>query len=218
VGIGDVLKKLFGGTGSLPAGERPFPAAPEAFGSSEPVDLGPPRSSVVGVSRKVEKRYFELSLTIEKAKASGDFRSAIAAARETYPLLPAFVRYCKREYKRFDIRHSHAVHTVGPLMAVLGVRAGIQEMRSTLEAIPDLQEWLPVVEQAERDLETVPAILAAVEREPGLVQSDLKKRIACGEGARPGQLAAWLEKAGRPVRVKKGASHLLYLAGHAPPR
>lgn len=166
-------------------------------------------------------RYFELSGEIEMGKRDRDYARAIRAARATYPILPAVVRQWKREYGRFDINTSHAVHTAPKLMAVMEDRDGIRELRTVLESMKELRDWLPSAEEAEADVEVVPQIVALVQSEPGILQSSLKSRLAGGADADAGSaasnLAAWLEKAGRIQRVKKGSSYQLYPAGYRIP-
>ena len=154
-------------------------------------------------------RYFELSAVIERAKADGDFVSAIRAARETYPLLPAVVWQMKKEYGRFDFRTSHAVDSARTLMAVMGDREGLQELREALSTVHELHDWLPVAEDAEADAGLVDAIVAAVATQPGLKQSELQSRLS-DNCRRLGTLAAWLEKGKRLRRVKQGSTYLLY--------
>jgi hypothetical protein len=154
-------------------------------------------------------RYFELSTIIERSKADGDFVSAIHAARETYPLMPAVVAQIKKEYGRFDLRSSHAIHSASTLMAVMGDRQGIRELREALSATDELKDWLPAAEDAEADAALVEAIVAAVAAQPGLKQSDLKGRVS-DDGRRLGTLAAWLEKGKRLRRVNEGPTYLLY--------
>ena len=201
LGIGDIGARDPGlhGAGSRDAGAR------------DTSDRGgDPNGDVVA-------RYFELSMAIERGKADRDYRAAVHAARDTYPLLPAVVRAIRREYGHFDIATSHAVHTAPTLMAVLEDADGIRELRAALEGVRELRDWLPAAEQAEDDLALVPGIMAAVGKEPGLVQSTLKTRLGLADGSRASQLAAWLEKAGRLYRVKKGSSYQLYPAGYVIP-
>lgn len=168
-------------------------------------------------ARDVVARYFELSATIERGKADRDFPAAVRAARETYPLLSAFVRRWKRESGDFGISTSHAVHTAPTLMAVLEDADGIRELRAALEATGELRAWLPAADRAEEDLALVPRIMAVASEEPGVVQSTLKTRLGLTDGIRLSQLAAWLDKGGRIYRVKQGASYRLYPAGYVMP-
>lgn len=171
---------------------------------------------VVGIRRvDVSARYLELSAEIERSKADGDYGRAIRAARDTFVILPDFVHQWVREYGAFDIVTSHAVHTGGTLMAVMGDRDGIRELRSVLQLIPELRGFLPVAEEAEIDANLVDGILTAVSTFPGLVQMELKLHVEPADGRRLSTLAAWLEKGGRIRRVKGRTSYRLYPLGHA---
>lgn len=160
------------------------------------------------------RRYFELGTIIERARADGDFLRAIRAARDTYPLMPAVVRQMKKEYGSFDVRTSHAVHTASTLMAVMGDRKGIQELREALSTTRELRDWLPAVDDAEADAVSVERILAAVAARPGLSQSELKNCVGSDDGRRLSTLAAWLEKGKRLQRVKQRSTYLLYPPDH----
>jgi hypothetical protein len=162
-------------------------------------------------------RYFELSTAIERGKVDRDFRAAIRAARDTYPLLPGFVRQWKREYGKFDINTSHAVHTAPRLMAIMEDADGIRELRAALEGVEELKDWLAAATQAEDDLALVSRIMVAVAEHPGLLQSSLRTRLGLEDGSQPSQLAAGLEKGGRISRVRTGSSYKLYPAGYAIP-
>lgn len=177
-----------------------------------PKDRGPRTDRHTGTAAVT--RYFELSNRITGAKAEGDFAAAVHAARETYPLMPAVVAQMKAEYGRFDISTSHAVHTAGTLMAVIGDRQAIAELRQALDQTPELRGWLPYAEQAATDADLVDKIMAVVDVEPGVKQKDLKTRID-GDGPRLGILASSLEKGKRLQRVSQGSTFLLYPAGFA---
>jgi len=164
-----------------------------------------------GGASEVIGRYFTLSERIEKCKADRDYYGAIAAARETYSILPRFVEACTREYGRFDIVTSHAVHTASTLMAVTGDLAGISELRSVLQSIPELGGWIPIADQAARDADLVKGIIETVAAQPGLLQIDLRKSVANSDARRLSTLADWLEKAVRIKRVRKGSSYELFL-------
>ncbi len=172
-----------------------------------PKDRGPGTDRLTGAAAVT--RYFELSNRITGAKAEGDFAAAVHAARETYPLMPAVVAQMKAEYGRFDISTSHAVHTAGTLMAVIGDRQAIAELRQALDRTPELRGWLPFAEQAEVDADLVDRITALVNIEPGIKQKELKTRID-GDASRLGLLASRLEGGKRLQRVSQGSTFLLY--------
>jgi hypothetical protein len=214
------LKRLLGIAKNSVASMPPHltdakPTGPTA--SASPSSLGVSASSV-----DVMNRYFELSMEIEAGKRDRDFPRAIRAARATYQILPAVVTKWKREYGSFDIRTSHAVHTAPKLMAVMEVHEGLAELRTVLELLKELRGWLPAADEAEADVKMVPQIILLVGAEPGILQSALKSRVVSqtvseGAGSGASNLAAWLEKAGRIQRVKKGSSYQLYPAGYRIP-
>jgi hypothetical protein len=216
------FKRLLGLGGDAPPGAAPTASSnvrpSHAIPRAEPPDR---RATQDDASGDVVNRYFELSGEIETGKRDRDYARAIRAARATYPILPAVVRQWKREYGRFDINTSHAVHTAPKLMAVMEDCDGIRELRAVLESVDELREWLPSAEEAEADVEMVPQIMALIQAEPGILQSSLKTRLPADTemdgGSRASNLAAWLEKAGRIQRVKKGSSYQLYPDGYRIP-
>ena len=213
------FKRLFG-----LGGDAPRAAAPLTSSNARRVQSSPPVHGAGGWGNQEEaggdvvNRYFEFSAEIETGKRDRDYARAIRAARATYSILPAFVLQWKREYGRFDINTSHAIHTAPKLMAVMEDRDGIRELRAVLESVEDLRDWLPSAEEAEADVEVVPHIVALVQAEPGILQSSLKSRLPgdgdAEAGSEASSLATWLEKAGRIQRVKKGSSYRLYPAGY----
>jgi hypothetical protein len=207
----DFLKRLFGQPAvAPPAADTPLNPHTSARSSSG-YDASLDEMSMASrlADDAAMHRYFELSTVIERAKADGDFVRAIRAARETYPLMPAVVRQIKKEYGRFDLERSHAVHSAGTLMAVMGDRQGIQELREALSATHELHDWLDAAEDAEADAALVDAIVAAVAAQPGLKQNELKSRVS-DDGRRLSTLAAWLEKGKRLRRVRQGPTYVLY--------
>lgn len=210
----EFLRRLFG--------QDPVRPAPEAGPGQERMFIPTPNqnnpakdegSEAHGLTGEAAvRRYFELSNLIMEAKTKGDFTAAVRAARETYPLMPAVVRQMKKEYGSFDISTSHAVHTAGTLMAVIGDRQAIAELRRTLDRTPELRAWIPSAEEAAVDAGLVDKITALVNAEPGIKQKELKSRID-HDGRRLGILASWLEKGKRLQRVNNGSTFLLYPQG-----
>lgn len=190
----DLLKRLFT---SVPESESAPVTDERDFGSHDD-------------NSETVRRYFELSVAIEQHKRDGNFAAAIFAARQTYGLLAVFVR----DMPDAATLRSHAVHTAPTLMAVVEDREAIDDLRRTLEGIPELRDWLEWADAAEDDLRLVQAIMKEVTVAPGLIQTTLKSRLGLAEGNRIGQLASWLEKGKRIRRVRKGSSYRLYPFDH----
>jgi len=207
----DFLKRMFRQSGLAPT-LKPQPS--QSRPSSRPPSQNCTASNKVLeeselVGAAAVDRYFELSNVIVGSKADGDFETAVRAARQTYPLMPAVVRQMKSEFGSFDISTSHAVHTAGTLMAVIGDRQGVSELREALQITPELRGWLPFADEAQSDADLVDKIIAAVTAQPGLRQKDLKTKID-GDSRKLGLLASWLEKGRRLQRVRQGSTFLLY--------
>lgn len=176
----------------------------------------PPRGIPSANREELTRRYCELSGEIERAKRNGDYKTAIIAARETFPLLTVVVAATIQEYGKWDITTSHAVHTASTLMAVEEDRTAIAELRAALQAIPGLSDWLLVVDAAEEDAGIVARVKAAIRARPGVHQAELKKVTGLSDGGRIGQLVAYLERGGHIRRVRAGRTYELYAADYAP--
>lgn len=157
-------------------------------------------------------RYYELSTVIDNARADGDYQRAVRAARNTYVLMPAVVEEMKKQHGTFSIFVSPAFHTAPSLMAAIGDRQAIAELRKTLQATPELAQWLSLADQADADADLVEKIMAAVNSVPGLKQTELKKKIE-GDTSRLGFLTSRLENGGLLQRVNQGSTYLLYPRG-----
>jgi hypothetical protein len=166
---------------------------------------------------EVSKKYFALSEEIKRATSAGDFPAAVKAARETYDILAEVAREWMEEYGQVTIVTSYAVHTAPSLMAVLEDSDAIRHLRTTLEASKELNRWLPAADQAEEDLKLVKQLITAIRADPGLLQSELKKRLGLLNASRASQVVAWLEKGRRIFRVKKASTYQLYPSGFIVP-
>jgi hypothetical protein len=168
----DFLRRLFSGPSADPNARdnRRDEYEPSSYHSNPTVD-----------------RYFELLNIITTAKADHDYPRAIRAARDSFPLLAEVARDMRYgEDGEISIGSIPAIETGGAMMAVMGDRDAIAEMRAAVTAIPDLADWLPAVSGAEEDADLSEQILAAVAATPGLQQNKLKKVTGATDGRRVG--------------------------------
>jgi hypothetical protein len=166
----------------------------------------------LAAAKNPSQRYFSLHERIQSAHKARDYREVGRLARQTYDLLPTFVAAWKKEYGRWDIQTSLAVHTGGTVLAVLEDREGIQQLQRTLASVEDLKSWRPVGDAAAADLDLVTRIIRIVKATPGIRQSDVRKQLRDADGRRVSALASWLEKAGRLSRVRHGKDYALFIA------
>lgn len=160
-------------------------------------------------AKAVSQRYFALHEQIQAAQKARDYPQVARLARQTYQLLPGFVAACKREYGRWDIQSSVAVHMGGTILAVLQDEDGVRLLQQTLAAVEDLKPWRPVGDAAANDLTLVARIMGVVVAHPGVLQTALRDRLPDAEGRRLATLTTWLEKARRIRRVRTGKSYAL---------
>lgn len=177
--------------------------------------IGPPEPRVsagrmpLAEAKAVSQRYFALHEQIQAAHRARDYSKVASLSRQTYELLPTFVAACKREYGRWDIQSSVAVHTGGTVIAVLQDEDGVRLLQKALSTVDELEPWRPVGETAAVDLRLVGRIMTVVSEHPDVLQSALRDRLPDADARRLATLAAWLEKAGRIRRVRAGKSYEL---------
>lgn len=181
------------------------------LGKSSARDLGSPPAPRVSTGRmsiaeaqSVSQQYFALHEQIQAAQKKRDYSTVASLSRQTYELLPDFVAACKREYGRWDIRSSVAVHTGGTIMAVLQDEEGVRLLQQTLATVDELDPWRSVGESAAEDMRLVGRMMTVVSEHPGILQSALRDHLPDADTRRLATLATWLEKAGRVRRVRSG--------------
>lgn len=165
-------------------------------------------------AKAVSQQYFALHEQIQAAQKGRDYSRAATLIRQTYELLPSFVAACKREYGRWDIQSSVAVHTGGTILAVLQDEDGVRLLQRTLAAVDDLKPWRPIGDAAVNDLNLVVRIMDVVVSHPGMLQNALRDYLPDADRRRIAALATWLEKAGRIRRVRSGKTYELTVLGH----
>ena len=183
-----------------------FESIRRLFGASRDTDAEQNEGFYYHGSSQTVQKYFELSTAITRYKSDGDFAAAIAAARQTFVLLPEFVR----ETPDAPMLRSHAVHTAPILMAVMEDQAAIEDLQQTLQQIPELRNWLNEVDAALHALGAVRAMMKVVNDLPGVTQAAFKEQPGLSDGRLIARLATLLEKAKRVRRVRSGKSFKLF--------
>jgi hypothetical protein len=201
------LKRLFG----LQEGP-PRVTLLEQGNSQELANTSPHSANNSNMRSTGSDRYFDLLGAFSAAVKEQKYKAAIQLARESLREIPLFVTEWKNSYGSFDISSIPVLENGGTIMAVIGDREGIAEIRRTVESIPDLHGWLPTIEAHERDVVLVDAILKAIREHPGILQNEIKNAINAQEGGRPATLISWLEKARIICRQKSKKTYQLTLA------
>ena len=114
---------------------------------------------------------------VQEAISKRDYERAAGLVRENIRQVSAFVRSTQQEYGSFDISSIPAFEQGGTMLALVGDIEGLTEMREIVSSIPELDPWRSVVEQHEEDRRLFGAIMIAVEKNPGCLQTDLKELV-----------------------------------------
>jgi hypothetical protein len=121
------------------------------------------------------------------------------------------VRSIQQVYGSFDIRSIPALEQGGTMLALVGDDEGLKEMQDLVWSLPELKPWHSTVGRHEEDRRLFAAILIAIEKNPGCVQTDVKELIGAEDGRRVANLISWLAKAEKISRTKKGQTYAVTL-------
>lgn len=178
-----------------------FPRGPAIPGRRRP---DPDQEETAGADS-----YFDLMRELEEAVSKRDYPRAARIAREGVQLVPALLRRSPRHDGRTVIASIPPLEVGGTMLALAGDDGGLREMDRVVRSNPDLARWVSQVEQHLENRHLFAAIRAAVEEEPGCMQSGMKDRIGTSDGRRVSTLISWLEKAGQIRRTKSGKTYAL---------
>lgn len=203
------LRRLFGGA-SPRSGEAQ--GTPGATPTAAPVRVDPVRTSTSDHrARDSSDEYFSTMARMEAAIAERKYREASQLARQNIMQVPSFVRATKRQNGSFDIRSIPALEAGGTMLALTEDGDSLEEMKRTVESLPDLRHWKEKVAQHFDDLRLFRDVVAAVRNHPNCLQTSVKDLIGASDGRRVATIVGWLDKAGRIQRTKRGSTYTLAL-------
>lgn len=154
--------------------------------------------------------YFDLMHRATEARKRGDEVTALNCYKQSIPLLEGLMYDTKKELGNVGI-DVPAIETGATLMAAVGDREGLDELRVEILRVKGLQAWLEGVNSAIEDLALSNQIITLVSEKPGILQKNLYKEIPAAQ-QRLGNLCYWLERVGRIRREKSGSSNAIYVS------
>ncbi len=196
------LKRLLGSSKNPPAVMKLDPGSPE---SSSLSDLGGEQDG--GTTDDYYGTMGELQLAVSKR----EYERAARLARVNLRQLPALVESWKQEYGSFDIRSIPALEVGGTMLALFGDDEGLAEMSEVVNSHRDLQPWIETTKRHREDRRLFEAILQAVRKNPGCLQTDTKSLVGADDGRRVSTLISWLDKAGEIIREKQGRTYSIWV-------
>lgn len=163
--------------------------------------------------------YFRTRERMDSAIFCRQYDAAARFARENLDHIFDFVNDVILNRGRFDIPSVPALERGGTMLALADDLAGLQRMHEVVASIPPLASRIPAIEKhfRSRDLfRRIPDVLA--QRGPCL-QTEMKHLLGETDGHHVAQLLAWLEKAGRIRRERRGKTYRVTLppADRTPP-
>ena len=152
---------------------------------------------------------------MQTAISRHDFERAARLIHENLAYIPEWVRETREQYGSFDIPSIPSLQQGGKVLALLGDGDGLSRMHALVKGIPELERWTEGIEEHQYDLRLFQAIQKAVASHPHCLQTGVKELVGEADGRRVANLIAYLEKAGRIVRIREGRTHRLVCAGSA---
>jgi len=150
---------------------------------------------------------------IQEAISDRNYARAAVLTKENVEQIPALVRSTMREYTSFPIRSIPGLEAGGTMLALAGDRSGIEEMKRVTQSLPQLSHWTSGIDEHLEDMALFEAIEGAIRGNPGCLQPSVKTLVGVTDGRRVATLIAWLGKADRVTRRKKGSTYELFLPG-----
>ena len=150
---------------------------------------------------------------MQGAIARRDFEGAARLIHENLTYIPGLVKETCQQYGSFDIPSIPSLQQGGKVLALLGDGDGLSRMHEIVKGIPELERWAEKIEEHQYDLRLFQTILEAVASHPNCLQTDVKDLVDERNGHRVANLIAYLEKAGRIVRMREGRTYRLVSSG-----
>ncbi len=164
---------------------------------------------------EVSDSYFDTMSRMQAAISRHDFEGAARLIHENLAYIPEWVKETRQQYGSFDIPSIPSLQQGGKVLALLSDGAGLSRMHEIVKGVPELERWAEKIEEHQYDLRLFQAIQEAVGSHPHCLQTDVKDLVGESNGHRVANLIAYLEKAGRIVRIRQGRAHRLVCAGSA---
>jgi hypothetical protein len=160
--------------------------------------------------------YFVQLERLTSSISAKNYPKAAAAARASLPLLRDWLSDTCRNGQPLDISIL-ALSQGGTMMAIVGDRDGLRELRKLVQEFDHLEAYRKEAEEHFVDLDLFERLRKAIRSNPGIPQNRIKAELGLDEGRRASRLISYLEKSGEVRRAKNGKSFDLYIADASMP-
>ena len=209
-----IFKWLFGGSTTVDA-RKAKTAREESRGKTRPEPV--PEIVRVADSSMPGQPYFTRLERLTSSVSAQDYPAAAAAARASLPLLRNWLKDPRGDAQRLDLRIP-ALSQGGTMMAIIGDRDGLFELRKLVQDFDHLKAYQEEAEEHFVDLDLFSRIRDVIRCKPGVLQNRMKAELGVDDGRRASRLVSYLEKSGEVRRAKNGNTYQLYMAGVEMPK
>lgn len=204
-----IFRWLFGGSSADDAREAPTvrdERHSKAATEPEPEIVRMEDSSLPG------QLYFAQLERLTSSVSAKNYSAAAVAARASLPLLRDWLNDPRGNGQRLDIRIP-ALSQGGTMMAIVGDREGLCELRKLVQDFDHLEAYRDEAEEHFVDLHLFDGLRRVIRSNPGIPQNRIKTELGSDDGRRASRLISYLEKSGEVRRAKNGTTYDLYIAG-----
>jgi len=157
-------------------------------------------------------RYHQALEKLQAAKA--DARARLQHAMMCISYLEPMMREMKRDFGGVPpsipaIPEAAIFHGIG------GARGQLENLREFVGFFPDLQDWLPTVEEGFVMLDLAARTRSYLKENPGTLQTKLKQCVGASDGRLLSRVIHYMEVAEQVVREKSGKTWCLALRASA---
>jgi hypothetical protein len=147
---------------------------------------------------------------MERARNEKRYQDALDYASEAVAMLPQFVKDVKKEYGRWDVKHSPQLEYVCNRFAVLRRRDDLQHISTMLKSVPQLKEWASYTNVAMAKAELMDKVEALLFKNPGFIQDNLVMALGSNR-SEISEIIDFAEEMGLIHREAEGETYRLYL-------
>lgn len=153
-------------------------------------------------------RYYDCLEKLQKSKR--DARSRLQYATMCLSFLEPFIKCQKKEFGEVP----PVIPAIGEATifhAINGARGQLENILELVKFFPEIDYYIPVVEEGFMMLELAASIRKHLNESPGALQNKLKKPLEFDDGRLISRVVHYMELAGQLERQKSGKTYKLYL-------
>ncbi|MEQ9378289.1 MAG: hypothetical protein RIG68_24065 [Imperialibacter sp.] len=159
--------------------------------------------------KNLNDMYFTIIGQIAAAEKEGKIDELLMHCQASLALLESLIKYCKKEYGRFDIKTIPALDKGLIYFAINGNTRQLKNIQDVVNYFDELHTYADDVETAFARRELAAKIFRYVKANSNCRQTDLKRNLNLEDGCLISTTVHYMEKAGKLKRIREGGKILL---------